>query len=105
MASSGTGGGVQLLEWGGEVASGQPSQLWTETRMGSGYFASEADYAAWMGSVQYMASWGDNVDTSPSLQTNNGYDSNCYTAAGRRRRLHAVRRDRILLRRVLSVTA
>jgi Neprosin len=80
MTSTGSGGGSQAEAWGGEVYSGAPAQAWTETEMGSGAFSDQgAGEAAYMYNVEYMQSWGTNVDTSGTLQTNTGYDSNCYT--------------------------
>ena len=77
MASSGAGGGSQLLEWGGEVETASSQQAWTATVMGSGAFANNVDDAAWMSGVQYMASWGTNDNTSGTVFID---DANCYTA-------------------------
>ena len=84
MTSTGTGGGSTFLEWGGEVYSASPEHAWTTTCMGSCWFSvfqGSPPYAAWMDETQYMASWGDNISVTATVETNDGYDTNCYTTA------------------------
>jgi hypothetical protein len=80
MSYVGIGGGSQVILWGGEVESIQPAQLWTETTMGSGHPAAQTSYAAWMDNIQYMQSWGTNINTSPTI-ISSGYDAQCYSVA------------------------
>ena len=80
-----TSQGAQTIEWGGEVSTNQPAygNPWTTTQMGSGDWGASGEgydegYPAWVAGVRYMKAWGNNVDAEGTLQTNNGYDANCY---------------------------